>query len=211
MSKASLTYPGAAGTVAGSRPLLRLGGRSIPVVCTLFQGLKDLRLKNGDPSSVDPSTLDDDGLPLTPGYLDSPMAINASDMSQRHPLDHRLSPNECAAAIGPATYVRDVEDSPEPTHNTMLKFIMSASRVGQVRIHGDLIPVRAETGSLPALSAHPDADEIVRWLGGFERPLERIFIVHGEPAASTALAHRIRSELGWTCDLHAEDDRRGLA
>jgi len=85
------------------------------------------------------------------------------------------------------------------------------SGVGQVKIHGELIPIRAEIDSLPALSAHADADEIMRWLGGFERPPQRTFIVHGEPAASNALAHRIRSELDWTCDVPAEADRWGLS
>ncbi|MDZ4318958.1 MAG: MBL fold metallo-hydrolase, partial [Phenylobacterium sp.] len=58
-------------------------------------------------------------LPLTPVYLDSPMAINASDIFRRHPLDHRLSPDECKAAMGSATYVRDVEESKALTYNTM--------------------------------------------------------------------------------------------
>ncbi len=44
-------------------------------------------------------------LPLTPIYLDSPMAINASGMLERHPLDHRLSPDVCEAAMASATYV----------------------------------------------------------------------------------------------------------
>ena len=45
MSKASLTFLGGAGTVTGSRHLLRIGGRSLLVDCGLFQGLKALRLK----------------------------------------------------------------------------------------------------------------------------------------------------------------------
>ena len=38
-----------------------------------------------------------------------------------------------------------------------------------VKIHGGYVPVRAEIDSLPMLSAHADADEILRWLRGFER------------------------------------------
>ena len=59
MSKASLTFLGAAGSVTGSRHLLRLGGRSILVDCGLFQSLKDLRLKNWGAFPVDPATIDD--------------------------------------------------------------------------------------------------------------------------------------------------------
>ena len=68
MSKASLTFLGAAGTVTGSRHLLRVGGRSILVDCGLFQGLKDLRLKNWAAFPVDPSTIDD--VVLTHAHLD---------------------------------------------------------------------------------------------------------------------------------------------
>ena len=53
------------------------------------------------------------------------------------------------------------------------------------------------TADLPMLSAHADADEIMRWLSGFEAPPVETFIVHGEPAASEALRDRISRELGW--------------
>lgn len=66
-------------------------------------------------------------LPLTPIYLDSPMAINASGMLERHPRDHRLSPDECRAAMASATYVQDVEESKALSHNNMPKVIISAS------------------------------------------------------------------------------------
>ena len=66
-----------------------------------------------------------------------------------------------------------------------------------VRIFGQWFHVRAEIGDLPMLSAHADADEIMRWLSGFEAPPAQTFIVHGEPAASEALRDRISRELGW--------------
>jgi metallo-beta-lactamase family protein len=37
-----------------------------------------------------------------------------------------------------------------------------------VKIHGEYVPVRAEVRNLDMLSAHADADEIVRWLQGFK-------------------------------------------
>ena len=33
-----------------------------------------------------------------------------------------------------------------------------------VKIHGEYVPVRAQVDNLDMLSAHPDADEIMRWL-----------------------------------------------
>jgi metallo-beta-lactamase family protein len=35
--------------------------------------------------------------------------------------------------------------------------------------------------TLDGLSAHADRDEIMRWLRGFTRPPERVYVVHGEP------------------------------
>jgi metallo-beta-lactamase family protein len=68
-----------------------------------------------------------------------------------------------------------------------------------VKIHGAYVPVRAEVKNLEMLSAHADADEILRWLRGFKAPPRQTFITHGEPASSDALRHRIEEELGWTC------------
>lgn len=41
-----LQFLGATGTVTGSKYLLRHGGRKILIDCGLFQGLKELRLRN---------------------------------------------------------------------------------------------------------------------------------------------------------------------
>jgi Cft2 family RNA processing exonuclease len=68
-----------------------------------------------------------------------------------------------------------------------------------VKIHGEQIPIRAEVHNLDMLSAHADADEILRWLRGFAKPPRMTFVVHGEPSASDALRHRIEAELGWRC------------
>ncbi len=67
----------------------------------------------------------------------------------------------------------------------------------EVKIHGSWIPVAAEVADLPMLSAHADADELMRWLSGFRRPPKRVFIVHGEAQASEALRSRIDRDLGW--------------
>jgi metallo-beta-lactamase family protein len=178
-------------------------------------------------------------LGLVPIYLDSPMAINATDLLHANPDDHRLSHEECAATCAVATYVRDTEASKALTSNTMPKVILSASGMAtggrvlhhikafgsdhrntilfsgfqaagtrgrsmvegarEVKIHGQWIPIRAEVADLPMLSAHADADEILRWLSGFRRPPKKTFIVHGEPQGSDALRLRIKDRLGWDC------------
>ena len=70
-----------------------------------------------------------------------------------------------------------------------------------VKIHGAYIPVRAEVANLAMLSAHADADEILRWLHGLKSPPRRTFITHGEPSAADALRQRIEAEKGWRCTV----------
>ncbi|HEY0628951.1 MAG TPA: MBL fold metallo-hydrolase, partial [Sphingomicrobium sp.] len=81
----------------------------------------------------------------------------------------------------------------------------------QVKIHGGWIDIRAEVADLEMLSAHADADEIMRWLSAFSGPPEETFIVHGEPAASDALRQRIEAELGWRCSVANMGARHELA
>jgi len=63
-----LAFMGAAGTVTGSKYLLSGADSKIMVDCGLFQGLKDLRLKNWAPLEVAPSTID--AVLLTHAHLD---------------------------------------------------------------------------------------------------------------------------------------------
>jgi len=63
-----ITFLGAAGTVTGSKYLVEIGQTQILVDCGLFQGLKDLRLKNWAPLPIDPKQID--AVILTHAHLD---------------------------------------------------------------------------------------------------------------------------------------------
>lgn len=63
-----LSFFGAAGTVTGSRFLLEADGRRTLIDCGLFQGLKQLRLRNWAPFPVTPNSID--ALVLTHAHLD---------------------------------------------------------------------------------------------------------------------------------------------
>ncbi len=65
---ATLTFLGAARTVTGSKYLLEHGGRRVLVDCGLFQGLKELRLRNWDEFPVPPDSID--AVVLTHAHLD---------------------------------------------------------------------------------------------------------------------------------------------
>ena len=66
--KTNIHFLGAAGTVTGSKYLLETGNTNILIDCGLFQGLKELRLKNWEYPPVDASTID--AVLLTHGHLD---------------------------------------------------------------------------------------------------------------------------------------------
>lgn len=190
-------------------------------------------------------------IPAVPIYLDSPMAIDASDLFCRQDGGSRLSRDEARAACSVAQYIRDADLSDKIIADPQPKIVLSASGMAtggrvlnylkryapdphatilfagfqaggtrgahmlagadQIKIHGGWYKVRAEVLNLHMLSAHADANEIMRWLSSFEAPPRRTFIVHGEPDASDALRHRIQDELGWDCEVPEQGQQVDLA
>jgi metallo-beta-lactamase family protein len=63
-----LQFLGAAGTVTGSKYLVRAGNERLLVDCGLFQGFKPLRLRNWDKPPVDPGTIG--AVVLTHAHID---------------------------------------------------------------------------------------------------------------------------------------------
>ena len=185
-------------------------------------------------------------IPDLPIFLDSPMAIDASDIFRAHAKDHRLSPlearNVCAIArqtpTGAESKVIDQSRVPSvivsasgmasggrvlhhlkvfaPDHRNTILFTgfqaggtRGAAMIAgaqTIKIFGDHIPVRAEVRTLDMLSAHADADEILAWLGHFEKPPTTTFITHGEPDAADALRKRIEDTLKWQVVVPAYRD-----
>jgi metallo-beta-lactamase family protein len=194
-------------------------------------------------------------IPSLPVFLDSPMAIDVSDIYCRHPEDHDLdtqqrrrapgSPLACAqytlvrtaaaskalnerhgpliiiAGSGMATGGRVLHHLmhrlPDPHTTVLLPGFQAAGTRGRslqdgaraLRMFGQDVPVRARVVTLDGFSAHADRDEILRWARGFTRPPARVYVVHGEPAASQALAESLRHSLGWNAVVAA--DGQGVA
>lgn len=176
-------------------------------------------------------------IPPVPIVMDSPMAIDATEIFRRNASDHRLDRQRCAEVCGVARLVRTPDESkrldqsdepmilisasgmatggrvlhhlehmaPDPRNTLLFAGYQAPGTRGdrivrgetQVRLHGRSVPIRAAVESLDMLSAHADADEILAWLGRFERAPRTTFVNHGEPAAADALRMRIRDELGF--------------
>ena len=177
-------------------------------------------------------------IPDIPVFLDSPMAIDATELYVRYAEQHRLSPQEAREMCNAATYVRTAEQSkglsalrssaiilaasgmatggrvvhhlkmfaPDARNLILLSGFQAggtrgallASGATHVRIHGQEIPVRAEVAQLSSMSGHADCDELIAWLKALPQPPRKVFITHGEPAASDTLRQRIEHELGWS-------------
>ncbi len=67
----------------------------------------------------------------------------------------------------------------------------------EVKIRGQFVAVNARIEKLDSMSAHADAEETLRWLGGFKTPPKMTYLVHGEPGPMDALKATIESRLHW--------------
>lgn len=134
-------------------------------------------------------------------------AVHDAAGSQR--LNRPASPCIVVSASGMATGGRVVHhlrhQLPDPRNTVVLTGFQAAGTRGrqllegarQLKMYGRYVPVHAEVVQVPDFSVHADAGEVVAWLRrAAERP-RTVYVVHGEPHASEALAERIRDELGW--------------
>jgi metallo-beta-lactamase family protein len=64
-----------------------------------------------------------------------------------------------------------------------------------IKMHGELVPVRAEVVQMGILSAHADREDLCAWLASAPRPPRELFLVHGEPGASDALRRTLKATL----------------
>ena len=85
-----------------------------------------------------------------------------------------------------------------------------AAGAPQIRIHGEIFPVRAEVAQLQSASAHADANELIAWLRQMPAAPRQVFVTHGEASASDVLRQRIQSELGWSAKVPEYRDEESL-
>jgi metallo-beta-lactamase family protein len=71
----------------------------------------------------------------------------------------------------------------------------------EVKIFGEIVPVRAQVAALEQFSDHADVDELLEWLDTFTKTPQSTHIVHGEPDSAEALRQAIIKELDWPVDV----------
>ena len=67
----------------------------------------------------------------------------------------------------------------------------------EVKIYGELVPIRAQIAVFEQFSDHADPRELLQWLRTFKNQPATTYLVHGEPAASSQLRDTITKDLGW--------------
>jgi metallo-beta-lactamase family protein len=131
------------------------------------------------------------------------------DVEASKQLSAKRGPMVIISASGMATGGRVLHHlralAPDPRNTILLPGFQAAGTRGaalaagtdSIKIHGRLVPVRAEVLQLGLLSAHADREDLVRWLGSAPRTPRRVFLVHGEPTAADALRFAIHERLGY--------------
>jgi metallo-beta-lactamase family protein len=181
---------------------------------------------------------EDGRLPQMDVFVDSPLAVNATEVFRLHPecfdsemLDVMLREHDRDPfGFGRLRYIRSVEQSKQlndlrqpaiiisasgmceagrilhhlknniEDHRTMILFVgfQAENTLGRkildgqdpVPIFGEPMRVRAEVRQALGYSAHADQAELISWFNRVrqEGSVRRVFLVHGEEAASRALA-----------------------
>lgn len=100
--------------------------------------------------------------------------------------------------------------------NTTLALVgfMAAGTLGRkildgdrhVYIHKQPIEVKAKVIKMMALSGHADYYEIDHWLEPVAASPKRVFITHGEPEESAAMAAYLTEKHGWNCHIPILDE-----
>jgi metallo-beta-lactamase family protein len=71
----------------------------------------------------------------------------------------------------------------------------------EVKIFGEVVPVRAQVAALEQFSDHADPPELLQWLRTFRGQPAKTYLVHGEPDAAGQLRDLMAKELRWNVEV----------
>ncbi|HHF7365552.1 TPA: MBL fold metallo-hydrolase RNA specificity domain-containing protein [Legionella bozemanae] len=69
----------------------------------------------------------------------------------------------------------------------------------EIKMFGQMIPIRAEVIQMENISAHADYAEILSWLAHLKNTPRKIFITHGEKESAESLKVKIEQRFHWNC------------
>jgi metallo-beta-lactamase family protein len=137
-----------------------------------------------------------------------PRLLYTESKEESSTIDHVKGPKIILAGSGMSVggRVRHHEELylPDPRNTVLLVGYQTLGSVGRyllegaktVRIGENDVPVKAKIESIMAYSSHKDSDHMVEFVGTGQGTLKKVFVVMGEPKASTFLAQRINNEVG---------------
>ena len=76
----------------------------------------------------------------------------------------------------------------------------------EVRILGQMYPVKARIARVHGFSAHAGKDEILEWLGSLQKKPRQVFIVHGEKESAHEFKDFLAEKTGWEVSVPAYQD-----
>jgi metallo-beta-lactamase family protein len=140
------------------------------------------------------------------------IATHTRSVDESKQIDAAGGPAIIISASGMATGGRVLHHLnrflPDPLNTVILAGFQAGGTRGaalaggapSIKMFGRHVPVHAEIVQFDLLSAHADRDELLAWLADGPPP-RRVFVVHGEPAASDALRLAIEERLGYECSV----------
>jgi len=180
-------------------------------------------------------------IPRLPIFVDSPLAVNVTEIFRLHPETYDAELNEFLSkdshrdpfGFQGLRYIRQVEESKDLNFLQESAVIISASgmaeagrilhhlknniseprntilivgfqaehtlgrriveRRPEVKIFGEMYQLRARVEVINGYSAHADRNELLEYVESIKgQGLKRVFLVHGEEVASSALAASLR-------------------
>ncbi len=148
--------------------------------------------------------------------FDSGTLVELQSVEESKTINNPKSPCIIISASGMATggrvvhHLRDM--LPKEKHTIMLVGFQAMGTRGrrlvegeqEVKMHGEMVPVRAQIEQIQSFSVHADADELIEWFKTSSEAPKKVFVVHGEAGAADVFSNRIKQQLGW--NSHAPFD-----
>ena len=122
-------------------------------------------------------------------FIEKPkVIISASGMCDagriRHHLKHNLWREECTILFVGYQAV-----------GTLGRRLIEGEK--NVKLFGEPIEVRAHIESLHGVSGHADMNGLLKWIEGFQAPLQHVFVVHGEDTVTEEFAKTVEEKFGY--------------